>query len=163
MYSQEVVHFHSISNLMPCYSASPTIFLPIWFVAGYGLGIGSALLGPNAAMACIVFIERVIFEHYNDQLRLLHEFDSTRADADARGRADAGVDRDGAGARDRVGPSLNLNNLKLLIRRHRDEENEHEHIANSNLNSSNNSIFYQCMSHIITTGCKIAIQLSTKI
>jgi demethoxyubiquinone hydroxylase (CLK1/Coq7/Cat5 family) len=36
------------------------------------LGVGSALLGRNAAMACTQAVETVITQHYNDQLRQLH-------------------------------------------------------------------------------------------
>jgi len=35
--------------------------------------VGSALLGRQAAMACTQAVETVITQHYNDQLRQLHE------------------------------------------------------------------------------------------
>ncbi len=35
-------------------------------------GVGSALLGREAAMACTQAVETVITQHYNDQLRQLH-------------------------------------------------------------------------------------------
>ena len=37
------------------------------------VGAGSALLGKEAAMACTVAVEDAVSEHYNDQLRTLHE------------------------------------------------------------------------------------------
>ncbi|MDC0348867.1 demethoxyubiquinone hydroxylase family protein [Alphaproteobacteria bacterium] len=46
----------------------PTLFQPIWGKISYGLGVGSALLGKKAAMACTVAVEEVIEEHYKDQL-----------------------------------------------------------------------------------------------
>nr|CAD7257231.1 unnamed protein product [Timema shepardi] len=39
--------------------------------AGQIAVLGSALLGPKAAMACTVAVESVIVDHYNDQLRTL--------------------------------------------------------------------------------------------
>lgn len=33
------------------------------------MGSATALLGPKSAMACTVAVERVITEHYNDQIR----------------------------------------------------------------------------------------------
>lgn len=46
---------------------------PIWNVAGFVLGAGTALMGEKAAMACTVAVETVIVEHYNDQLRQIME------------------------------------------------------------------------------------------
>lgn len=41
-------------------------------------GAGTALLGERAAMACTVAVEEVITEHYNSQLRVLHERADTK-------------------------------------------------------------------------------------
>jgi hypothetical protein len=41
-------------------------------------GAGTAMLGERAAMACTVAVEEVITEHYNSQLRLLHERADTK-------------------------------------------------------------------------------------
>ena len=46
---------------------------PLWHVAGYALGAGTALLGRDAAMACTVAVEEVIAEHYQDQIRQLDD------------------------------------------------------------------------------------------
>ena len=46
---------------------------PLWNVAGFALGVGTALLGPKAAMACTVAVEEVIDEHYADQAAQLTE------------------------------------------------------------------------------------------
>jgi ubiquinone biosynthesis monooxygenase Coq7 len=45
----------------------PTLFGPFWHVAGFALGVGTALLGPKAAMACTEAVETVIDEHYGEQ------------------------------------------------------------------------------------------------
>ncbi len=45
----------------------------MWHVAGFALGAASSLLGKSGAMACTVAVETVIADHYNDQLRIMHE------------------------------------------------------------------------------------------
>ncbi|XP_065898960.1 5-demethoxyubiquinone hydroxylase, mitochondrial-like isoform X2 [Dysidea avara] len=73
MWDQERDHLKVFSKLMVDRRVRPTVLLPIWNVAGYALGVGSALIGKEAAMACTVAVESVIVEHYNNQLReLLH-------------------------------------------------------------------------------------------
>jgi ubiquinone biosynthesis monooxygenase Coq7 len=41
---------------------------PFWSAAGYALGAGTALLGPEAAMACTAAVETEIDKHYSEQL-----------------------------------------------------------------------------------------------
>merc|ERR1712133_206029 len=55
----------------PQYKVRPTVFTPLWNIAGFALGAGTALLGKEAAMACTVAVETSIGEHYNSQLREL--------------------------------------------------------------------------------------------
>lgn len=71
MWEQEKGHRAKFEELINKYRVRPTIMTPIWNVAGYALGVGSALLGEKAAMACTVAVETVIVDHYNDQLRTL--------------------------------------------------------------------------------------------
>lgn len=71
MKAQEVVHLAKLDDLMVARRARPSALLPIWHVAGFALGAGTALLGKEAAMACTVAVETVIGEHYNDQIREL--------------------------------------------------------------------------------------------
>ena len=49
----------------------PTLLQPLWSVAGYAVGAGTALLGERAAMACTVAVEEVIDEHYRSQAERL--------------------------------------------------------------------------------------------
>lgn len=51
----------------------PTALHPFWSAAGYALGAGTALLGPEAAMACTAAVETEIDKHYSDQLDRLAE------------------------------------------------------------------------------------------
>lgn len=73
MAEQELKHLNAFEKLMVQRRVRPTVMLPIWNVAGYALGLGTALLGKEAAMACTVAVEEVIAEHYNDQVRTLLE------------------------------------------------------------------------------------------
>ncbi|XP_033215960.1 5-demethoxyubiquinone hydroxylase, mitochondrial [Belonocnema kinseyi] len=73
MWEQEKKHRAKFEELIVKHRVRPTALLPIWNVAGFVLGAGTALLGPKAAMACTVAVEDVIVEHYNDQLRSLME------------------------------------------------------------------------------------------
>ena len=60
-------HLETFDNLLLERNVRPTIFAPIWNVAGFALGAGTALLGEKAAMACTVAVEEVIDEHYAAQ------------------------------------------------------------------------------------------------
>ena len=52
-----------------------TLLQPVWNVAGHALGAVTALMGPDAAMACTAAVETEIDEHYSEQLRALGEDD----------------------------------------------------------------------------------------
>ncbi|KAJ8958300.1 hypothetical protein NQ318_017446 [Aromia moschata] len=71
MWDQEKHHKATFEQLIRKHRVRPTAMTPIWNVAGFMLGAGSALLGDKAAMACTVAVETVIVDHYNDQLRTL--------------------------------------------------------------------------------------------
>uniref|UniRef100_T1DHM9 5-demethoxyubiquinone hydroxylase, mitochondrial n=1 Tax=Crotalus horridus TaxID=35024 RepID=T1DHM9_CROHD len=75
MWEQEKDHLKQMKDLMILYRVRPTILLPVWDVAGYMLGAGTALLGKKAAMACTVAVEESIADHYNNQIRVLVEED----------------------------------------------------------------------------------------
>ena len=60
----------------------PTVLQPFWSAAGYVLGAGTALLGPEAAMACTAAVEEEIDRHYSDQLE---ELEATNADPELAG------------------------------------------------------------------------------
>ncbi|KAG8336329.1 5-demethoxyubiquinone hydroxylase, mitochondrial isoform X2 [Homalodisca vitripennis] len=71
MWEQEKFHKAKFEELINKYRVRPTAMVPLWNIAGFALGAGTALMGPKAAMACTVAVESVIVEHYNDQLRTL--------------------------------------------------------------------------------------------
>lgn len=71
MAEQEQEHLDEFSKWMQKRKVPPTVFMPLWHVAGFALGAGTALLGEKAAMACTVAVESVIDEHYAKQEQLL--------------------------------------------------------------------------------------------
>jgi len=71
MLEQEKAHFAAFDQQLKERRIRPTALLPIWHIAGFMLGAGTALLGKKAAFACTVAVESVIEKHYSDQqLRL---------------------------------------------------------------------------------------------
>lgn len=75
MADQEQKHLDAFDRLIVERRVRPTAMMPIWNVAGYALGLGTALIGKEAAMACTVAVEEVIAEHYNDQVRTLLDWE----------------------------------------------------------------------------------------
>ncbi|GJQ15609.1 hypothetical protein GpartN1_g7807.t1 [Galdieria partita] len=73
MAQQEEKHFQCFEKLLVERRIRPTLFLPLCRVAGFSLGALTALMGEKAAMACTVAVEEVISQHYNDQIRTIHE------------------------------------------------------------------------------------------
>ena len=73
MADQEQEHIDKFNELILEHRVRPTALLPIWNIAGFALGASTALLGEKAAMACTVAVEKVIGEHYNEQLDLLED------------------------------------------------------------------------------------------
>jgi ubiquinone biosynthesis monooxygenase Coq7 len=71
MWDQEKDHLRRFEYLALKHRASRSLLTPFWSVAGFAMGAGSALLGARAAMACTVAVERVITEHYDEQIREL--------------------------------------------------------------------------------------------
>uniref|UniRef100_A0A8C4LUL3 5-demethoxyubiquinone hydroxylase, mitochondrial n=3 Tax=Equus asinus TaxID=9793 RepID=A0A8C4LUL3_EQUAS len=75
MWDQEKDHLKKFSELMVTFRVRPTILMPFWNVVGFALGVGTALLGKEGAMACTVAVEESIAHHYNNQIRTLMEED----------------------------------------------------------------------------------------
>lgn len=73
MAAQERRHLEHFERLVGERRVRPTLLSPLWHVAGFALGAGTALLGPRAAMACTVAVEEVIDAHYARQAAQLGE------------------------------------------------------------------------------------------
>ena len=71
MANQEQKHLAHFENLIAKRGIRPTVLSPVWHVAGFALGVASAALGQQAAMACTEAVESVITEHYAQQINKL--------------------------------------------------------------------------------------------
>ncbi|MDH3738734.1 MAG: demethoxyubiquinone hydroxylase family protein [Alphaproteobacteria bacterium] len=73
MAEQEQRHLDTFDKLVVDRRVRPTALSPVWHVAGYALGVATAMMGERAAMACTVAVEEVIEEHYARQSERLGE------------------------------------------------------------------------------------------
>ena len=71
MKEQEDVHLDTFTKMASERRVRPTALMPIWHIAGFALGAGTALLGEKAAMACTVAVEETVDEHYQHQIEKL--------------------------------------------------------------------------------------------
>lgn len=72
---QEDRHLRHFDTMLAERGVRPTILQPFWNVAGYALGAATALIGPEAAMACTAAVETEIDKHYAEQLDALGDDD----------------------------------------------------------------------------------------
>ena len=73
MAEQEHGHLREFDALMARRGVRPTALQPFWAAAGYALGAATALIGPEAAMACTAAVEEEIDRHYTRQLDRLEQ------------------------------------------------------------------------------------------
>ncbi|CAO3649128.1 unnamed protein product [Cunninghamella blakesleeana] len=112
----------------------PSLLRPVWEVAGFVVGAGTALIGKEAAMACTEAVETVIGHHYNDQLRELFEIKDHNKD---------------------------LKHLSETIAKCRDEELEHLDTAVEH--DAHRAPFHTALSAVIKQGCKTAIWVAERV
>lgn len=96
MAEQEQKHLLTFDSMIADRQVRPTALTPIWHVAGFALGAGTALLGPKAAMACTQAVEEVIDEHYAAQAEQLGDDEKDLRDTVEEFRADERAHRDKA-------------------------------------------------------------------
>ncbi|KAN0075230.1 Ubiquinone biosynthesis protein Coq7 [Tylopilus felleus] len=130
MWDQEKRHLLVMDKLQVQHQVRPTMFSDVAKAAGYGLGVVTALLGKQSAMACTEAVETVIGEHYDDQLQ---EFESLPSSH----------------------PSVPL--LRDVIKELRDDELEHLDTAVEY--HSQRAPAHALLSTIVGGGCKVAIEL----
>jgi len=88
MASQEERHRVFFDKMMAARGVRPTALQPFWNAAGFALGVVTAAIGPEAAMACTAAVETEIDRHYGEQLAELGDDDPELAAAIADFRAD---------------------------------------------------------------------------
>ncbi|ACG79245.1 ubiquinone biosynthesis protein COQ7 [Phenylobacterium zucineum HLK1] len=75
MEGHEAEHLARFDRLLTEHRVRPTAMTPVWRLAGFALGAGTALMGEKAAHACTEAVETVIEEHYAGQIAELSERD----------------------------------------------------------------------------------------
>src|SRR5688572_28452690 len=115
MESHEAEHLSRFDRLLTERQVRPTAMAPLWRLAGFALGAGTALLGDKAAHACTEAVETVIEEHYAGQIAELADRDPELAAELTKFRDEELAHRDLAveeGAREAPGYAL----LSAVIR-----------------------------------------------
>jgi len=138
MWDQEKEHKAKFDELLPKYRVRPTALIPLWNVAGYALGFGTALMGKEAAMACTVAVEDSIGTHYSDQLRSLLE-DASRYPDDPEKHKE----------------------LLDIIKKFRDDEMDHHDTGLAH--DAEKFPAYNLLFNVIKAGCKVAIAASERV
>ncbi|KAJ7063058.1 COQ7 protein [Mycena amicta] len=134
MWDQEKKHLAVMDKLQLQHRVRPTLLTDVARIAGFGLGVATAMMGKEAAMACTEAVETVIGEHYDDQLKEMELLPSDH-------------------------PSVPL--LRDVIREFRDDELEHLDIAVEH--DAQRAPAHALLSSIIGAGCKVAIELCKKV
>jgi len=115
MEAQEALHLARFDRLLTERRVRPTAMAPVWRLAGFALGAGTALMGEKAAHACTEAVETVIEAHYAGQIAELEGREPELAAELSRFRAEELAHRDLAveeGAREAPGYAL----LSAVIR-----------------------------------------------
>jgi 3-demethoxyubiquinol 3-hydroxylase len=94
MAAQEQRHLDRFDTLIAERRVRPTALQPAWDVAGYALGAATALISPEAAMACTEAVETEIDLHYGKQLDQLGDSEPELAADIAEFRAEELEHRD---------------------------------------------------------------------
>ena len=134
MAEQEAGHRAEFDALMARRGVRPTALQPVWSVAGYALGAATALIGPEAAMACTAAVEEEIDRHYTRQLDELEA---------AKGTANDDPE------------------LAAMIERFRDDERAHRDAAYAA--GAERAPGFPLLNAAIRLGCRAAIRLSERI
>lgn len=109
MEGHEAVHLSRFDHLLTEHGVRPTAMTPLWRVAAFALGAGTALLGDKAAHACTEAVESVIEKHYAGQIAELADREPVLAAELSQFRDEELAHRDKAveeGAREAPGYTL---------------------------------------------------------
>lgn len=94
MAAHEAEHLAAFDRLLLARRVRPTALAPVWRLAGFALGAGTALLGEKAAHACTEAVETVIEQHYAGQIEELQGVEPELAADLARFRQEELAHRD---------------------------------------------------------------------
>ncbi|KAK9313464.1 ubiquinone biosynthesis protein COQ7-domain-containing protein [Lipomyces starkeyi] len=144
MWDQEIRHHKAFDDLQNKHRVRPSLFSPVWKIAACGLGVGTALMGKEAAMACTLAVETVIGGHYNNQLRDLVRILDEEVRTSKNGRA-----------------SEELRALATTVSAFRDDELEHLDTAVEN--DAEKARPYMLLTETIKNGCRVAVWIAERL
>lgn len=119
MAMQEQRHLARFDHLIAERRVRPTVLQPLWNLAGFALGAGTALISEEAAMACTDAVETEIDRHYQRQLDELGDDDPELSADIARFREEELEHRDTAreaGATRAIGYPLLTGTIRAACR-----------------------------------------------
>ncbi|KAK9330311.1 ubiquinone biosynthesis protein COQ7-domain-containing protein [Lipomyces starkeyi] len=144
MWDQEIRHHKAFDELQNKHRVRPSLFSPVWKIAACGLGVGTALMGKEAAMACTLAVETVIGGHYNNQLRDLVRILDEEVRTSKNGRA-----------------SEELRALATTVSAFRDDELEHLDTAVEH--DAEKARPYILLTETIKNGCRVAVWVAERL
>jgi 3-demethoxyubiquinol 3-hydroxylase len=133
MAEQEREHLATFNQMIVKNRVRPTALMPLWHLAGFAMGAGTALLGREAAMACTVAVEEVIDEHYAAQIEELGDEE----------------------------PELREAELREICEKFREDELAHRDTGLQH--GAENAPAYELLSGAVRAATRLAIKLSEKI
>lgn len=143
MWDQEIHHHDTFNTLQIRNRVRPSLITPLWKVGAFFMGAGTAIISPQAAMACTEAVETVIGAHYNEQLRCLtNQYELQRTDNTA-------------------GTPRELKDLTSTIKQFRDDELEHLDTAIQY--DSKKAVPYTLLTEGIKAICRVAIWTAERI
>lgn len=143
MWDQEVHHHKTFNELQTRNRVRPSLITPLWKLGAFFMGAGTAMISPQAAMACTEAVETVIGGHYNEQLRCLtNQYELNKSDKTS-------------------GTPQELKDLTNTIRQFRDDELEHLDTAIQH--DSKKAVPYMLLTEGIKGICKVAIWTAERI
>lgn len=143
MWEQEIHHHNTFNEMQLKRRVRPSLITPLWKLGAFIMGSGTALISPEAAMACTEAVETVIGGHYNDQLRCLNnQYELERNDGTK-------------------GHSQELSSLIATIKQFRDDELEHLDTAIEY--DSHKAVPYILLTEGIKNVCRVAIWTAERV
>ncbi len=129
---------------------------PIWTIAGVGLGMATASISREAAMACHKAVEEVITDHYNSQIRKFYQLKEKEMVEQK-----PTLDQDEFFSVTSSNLDSDEQELRGYLKKFRDEEMHHHDLAHNN--KAEEAPFYNVLYNLIKFGCRTAIWVSKKI
>ncbi|CAN3372988.1 hypothetical protein DIURU_002878 [Diutina rugosa] len=161
MWDQEIHHHKTFNDLQVQRRVRPSLLTPLWKVGALAIGVSTAAISPEAAMACTVAVETVIGGHYNEQLRVLQNqygdikiYDKKTGEELNLADPNIAVDKQAL-----VSPELT--ELKKTISQFRDDELEHLDTAIEH--DAEKAVPYMLLTECIKLVCRTAIWTAERV